>query len=101
MKINMKSNFIKVWEGTGIVSIVLLLCLPNGKTMMNTILGALNVQSATYMGLSIADLVAMLLFLLIYFSSFKFFAKDRTTKLFSILASSLMIITLVSRIIFG
>ena len=101
MKINMKSNFIKVWEGTGIVSIVLLLCLPNGKTMMNTILGTLNVQSATYMGLSIADLVAMLLFLLIYFSSFKFFAKDRTTKLFSILASLLMIITLVSRIIFG
>lgn len=97
----MKSNFIKVWEGTGIVSIVLLLCLPNGKTMMNTILGTLNVQSATYMGLSIADLVAMLLFLLIYFSSFKFFAKDRTTKLFSILASLLMIITLVSRIIFG
>ena len=100
MKINMKSNFIKVWEGIGIVSIVLLLCLPNGKTLMNTILGTLNVKSGSSMGLSVADFIAMILFLLIYFSSFKFFQKDKTTKLFSVLATALMIITLISRMMF-
>ena len=34
----MKSALIKIWEGIGIISILLLLFLPNGKTMMNSIL---------------------------------------------------------------
>lgn len=95
-----KSNLIKVWEGMGIASIILLLCLPNGKTIMNTILEALKVKSVSYIGLSIPDFVAMGLFLIVYISSIRFFAKERSTKIFSILASVIMIITLISRVIF-
>lgn len=101
MKNDLKSTFIKVWEGIGIASIILLLCLPNGKTVINTVLMMTNVRSEKYMGLSVADLAAMIIFLVVYFSSFKFFSKDRATKMFSLLASILMIITLISRIIFA
>ena len=101
MKNNLKSTFIKIWEGIGIVSIILLLYLPNGKTVINTILIAQNITSKTYIGLSIADLVAMIIFLVVYFSSFKFFSRDKVTKMFSLLASILMVITLISRMIFA
>lgn len=101
MNNDLKSTFIKVWEGIGIVSIILLLCLPNGKTVINTVLMMTNIRSKRYMGLSIADLVAMIIFLVVYFSSFKFFSKDKSTKMFSLLASALMVITLISRMIFA
>ncbi|MCF0131016.1 MAG: hypothetical protein HUJ71_04775 [Pseudobutyrivibrio sp.] len=101
MNTNIKSSFIKLWEGMGIASIALLLCLPNGKTAVTTILNVLNVKSKTYMGLSIADFVAVILFLIVYYTSYKFFPKERATKLFSIVTSLLMIITLASKIIFS
>ncbi len=101
MKNDMKSVCIKIWEGIGIVSIILLLCLPNGKTVINTVLMMENVRSRIYMGLSIPDLAAMTIFLLVYFSSFKFFSKNRATKMFSLLASVLMVMTLISRMIFA
>lgn len=100
MKNNIKSTFIKAWEGIGIISIILLLCLPNGKTVINTVFMMANISSREYMGLSIAEWSAMVIFLLVYFSSFKFFSRDRATKMFSLLASVLMVITLISRMIF-
>ncbi|MDY5883606.1 hypothetical protein [Roseburia sp. 831b] len=100
MKMNMKSALIKIWEGIGIISILLLLFLPNGKTMMNSILETQNVKGSMYIGMSIADFTAMGLFLLVYVSSLIFFRKESMTKLFSVLANALMIITLISRMMF-
>ena len=96
----MKSALIKIWEGIGIISILLLLFLPNGKTMMNSILETQNVKGSMYIGMSIADFTAMGLFLLVYVSSLIFFRKESMTKLFSVLATALMIITLISRMMF-
>ena len=101
MKDDLKSSLVKVWEGIGIVSIISLLCLPNGKTVIDTFLGMANITGRKYMGLSIAGLAAMAVFLLVYFSSFKLFPQERATKMFSLLASVLMVVTLVSRIIFA
>lgn len=100
MKTNLRSKAIKIWEGIGIVSILLLLFLPNGKTMMNTILETQRVQGSMYIGMSIADFTAMSLFLLVYVSSLIFFRKESMTKLFSTLATALMIITLITRMMF-
>ena len=96
----MKSALIKIWEGIGIISILLLLFLPNGKTMMNLILETQNVKGSMYIAMSIADFTAMGLFLLVYVSSLIFFRKESMTKLFSVLATALMIITLISRMMF-
>lgn len=101
MKGEFRSVFAKIWEGIGLVSITLLLCLPNGNTLIDTVLRMVNVKSGKYMGMSVAGLIAMGLFLVVYFSSFKIFPKEKFTKLFSLVASMLMILTLISKIMFA
>lgn len=99
-KRDIKSIFVMLWELFGIIAIVLLIYLPNGNTVVGTLLARLGIKVGKWGGIGLENLVVIGLFLLVYFTSFKLFTKYDSTKLFSIVASLLMVASLVSAVIF-
>ena len=97
---NRKETIAKVWELIGIISIALLLVFPNGKTAIDTIVEKAGVVQSTWGSIGYAALAVMGLFVLVYFTSLKWFAKEKCTKWFTVAASGLMIVTILSLMMF-
>lgn len=100
-KVDIKTVMVMLWEVLGVCSIVLLLYLPNGNTVASNLFMALDIQMGDWNGIGYENLVLIGIFLVIYFTSFKLLGKYRSTKMFSLATSFLMVITLVTAIVFA
>lgn len=100
-KVDMKSAMVILWEALGVCSIILLLYLPNGNTVITNLFTALDIQIGTWNGIGYENLVLIGVFLVVYFTSFKLLSKYSSTKMFSLTSSLLMVITLVTAVVFA
>ena len=95
-----KEVFAAIYELIGIGAIVSVTFLPNKKTIIDTILMKLYMEQ-TYIGrFGMATLIMAIVFVVIYSTAFRFFAKEKSTKIFSICSTVFMILTLASAMIF-
>lgn len=99
-KITIKESIVFLWELLGVCSIILLLYLPNGNTIITTVLDSLNIETMKWGKIGYENIGLIALFLTVYFTSFKFLAKYNSTKLFSIMSSVLMVVTMITAILF-
>ncbi|MDD5866347.1 MAG: hypothetical protein PUC75_01710 [Lachnospiraceae bacterium] len=100
MKISKKVMAV-ITELAGSIAIVGVLFLPNGKTLIDTIIDAEGVGQDYICGISYCSLSLIAVFLASYFISLKAFTKEQSTKIYVIFSTILMILTLVSKIIWG
>lgn len=100
MRTNNRNLVATIWETVGVIAIVMLIVLPNKMTIIDTIMNNIGITQKMFGEISYATVILAGVFLFVYFSSFKIFPKERITKLFSIVASALMAITIGSLIVF-
>ena len=97
---NRKETIATIWEWTGLISIALLVVFPNGKTAIDTIVEKAGVVQSAWGRIGYASLTMMGLFVLVYFTSLKWFAKEKCTKWFTVAVSGLMVVTILSLMVF-
>lgn len=100
MKKERRGIIATVWESIGIVAIFLLLIMPNKKSIIDMILDRFGVGQNYYFGIGYATIILIGIFLLVYLFSFSAFPKEKSTKLFATISSSLMALTIISLIVF-
>ena len=84
----------------GIMSIVLLIYLPNKISIVSLMVRSLDIETRKYYNINIEELICIVIFLFTYFVSLKKFNRYKSTKLFSLLTSFLMTVTLIALVIF-
>lgn len=100
VRTNNRNLVATIWETVGVIAIVMLIVLPNKMTIIDTIINNIGITQRMFGEISYATVILAGVFLFVYLSSFKIFPKERSTKLFSIVASALMAITIGSLIVF-
>lgn len=94
-------NFVAtIWECIGVLAILMLIVLPSKSTIIDMLVANMGLDQKRYSGISFATLLLVGIFLLVYLSSIKLFPKEKSTKVFTVVSSALMVATIVSLIVF-
>ncbi|MCR5667545.1 MAG: hypothetical protein K6G05_00655 [Lachnospiraceae bacterium] len=102
----MKSTRLKslaaiVWECITLMFLILLIKLPDGKNVIDSILTSFHIKQNYYGQLSTAAAALAVLFFAMYIMSFRLFITEKVTKIYSIIAPIFMIVTIACLLING
>ena len=98
--ISAKKTFSMIWEFIGCVAGLLLCFVPDGKSLIEVIVSNLRIDTPSIYGFKAELLIMIAVFLGVYFTSHRFFKKETNTKMYSVIVSGIMILTLVTALAF-